>query len=259
MKRFSKIAVLSILVSCFSLATSSLLAQEPAVPPKAFIDGRGLGWRDLGEADFVNVNCEPETWTWKDGLAQCTGKPVGVIRTSKEFTNLELVAQWRHLKSAGNSGIFLWATEEGMKDLKPNALPKVGIEVQVLDIGYETNFEKSKSKPSDWFTSHGDVFPVGGSKMKAFTPQITYTRDDGSTYLVGKPDSSRSFPTKRVTRPVGEWNHYYVRAINGEVRLWVNGEEVNGGENCEPRKGFLCLESEGSPVEFKGLRIRELP
>ncbi len=259
MKRISKSAVLSILVGCFSVATSALWAQDAAVPPKAFIDGRGSGWRDLGEADFENVNCAADTWTWKDGLAQCTGKPVGVIRTKKEFTNLELVTQWRHMKAAGNSGIFLWATEEGMKDLKPNALPKVGIEVQVLDLGYETNFEKSKGKPSDWFTSHGDVFPVGGSKMKAITPQITYTRDDGSTYVVGKPDSSRSFPTKRLTKGVGEWNHYYVRAINGEVRLWVNGEEVTGGENCEPRKGFLCLESEGSPVEFKGLRIRELP
>jgi hypothetical protein len=50
-----------------------------------------------------------------------------------------------------------------------------------------------------------------------------------------------------------------VRAINGEVRLWVNGEEVSGGRDCEPRSGFLCLESEGSPVEFKQLRIRELP
>ena len=47
--------------------------------------------------------------------------------------------------------------------------------------------------------------------------------------------------------------------INGEVRLWVNGEEVSGGNHCEPRSGFLCLESEGSPVEFRGLRIRELP
>ena len=58
---------------------------------------------------------------------------------------------------------------------------------------------------------------------------------------------------------VGQWNHYYVRAINGEVRLWVNGEEVSGGTNSKPGTGYLCLESEGAPIEFKGLRIRELP
>ena len=37
---------------------------------------------------------------------------------------------------------------------------------------------------------------------------------------------------------VGEWNHYYVRGINGEVRLWVNGEEVSGGRGAEPRTGL---------------------
>jgi len=58
---------------------------------------------------------------------------------------------------------------------------------------------------------------------------------------------------------VNEWNHYYIRAINGELRLWVNGREVSGGRGCEPRRGYVCLESEGSPVEFRDIRIRELP
>jgi hypothetical protein len=62
-----------------------------------------------------------------------------------------------------------------------------------------------------------------------------------------------------LTKGIKEWNHYYVRCINGEVRLWVNGEEVSGGTNCQPRLGYLCLESEGSPVEFKNMRIRVLP
>ena len=39
---------------------------------------------------------------------------------------------------------------------------------------------------------------------------------------------------------MGEWNHYYVRAINGEIRLWVNGEEVSGGTGCEPRAVTLA-------------------
>ena len=73
------------------------------------------------------------------------------------------------------------------------------------------------------------------------------------------PDGSRSFPRKNLSKVIGEWNHYYVRAINGEVRLWVNGEEVSGGTNIRPATGYLCLESEGAPVEFRELRIRELP
>jgi len=246
------------------LALSLLFAgflNSAETTPKAFIDGSGPGWRALTEEDFTNVNCKEDTWAFgKDGLIKCTGRPVGVIRTKKMVTNLELVVQWRHLKPAGNSGVFLWAIPESIKNLEAGKgrLP-AGIEVQVLDLGYETNWEKGKGKPSNWFTSHGDVFPTGGARMKAFTPQITYTRKDGSKYTVGNPKSSRSFPTKRLTNGVGQWNHYYIRAINGEVRLWVNGVEVSGGSDCKPATGYLCLESEGSPIEFKGLRIRELP
>ena len=76
---------------------------------------------------------------------------------------------------------------------------------------------------------------------------------------LASPDSSRSFPTQRLTRGIGQWNHYYIRAINGEVRLWVNGEEVNGGSQCEPATGYLALEAEGAPVVFRNLRIRRLP
>jgi len=39
----------------------------------------------------------------------------------------------------------------------------------------------------------------------------------------------------------------------------VNGEEVSGGTNVRPAAGYLCLESEGAPIEFRQLRIRELP
>ncbi|MFM8890807.1 MAG: family 16 glycoside hydrolase, partial [Planctomycetia bacterium] len=55
-----------------------------------------------------------------------------------------------------------------------------------------------------------------------------------------------------------EWNHYFIRAIDGEVRLWVNGHEVSGGSDCKPATGHLCLEAEGAPVEFRRLKIRPL-
>lgn len=222
---------------------SSIQAEEPALP-RAFLDGTGPGWRDLVEADFEHVNCDPDTWTWKDGELHCTGTPVGVIKTRKEYKNLELSLQWRHMKSGGNSGVFLWGIEKSLTGLKPNALPH-GIEVQILDHGYTEKYIQQTGKQPDWFTTNGDVFPVGEAKMTPFPPV--------------SPNGDRSFPTKNLSKGISEWNHYYIRAINGEVRLWVNGEEVSGGTGCTPATGFLCLESEGSPVEFRKLRIRELP
>jgi hypothetical protein len=199
----------------------------------------------LTQADFTAVNCAPETWTWKDGVIRCTGQPVGVIRSVNTLTNFELVVQWRHLRSGGNSGVFVWASQEALSGLKAGQLPPGGIEVQVLDHGYAEQYEKQEGKKPDWFTTHGDVFPVGKSAMKPFPPVA--------------PNSQRSFPRKNLSKGVGEWNHYYVRCINGEVRLWVNGEEVSGGTECTPSTGYLCLESEGAPVEFRNLRIRTLP
>ncbi len=237
--------LLRLILSVGLLAPIAAAAEEPTDLPAAEIDGTGPGWRSLGEADFVDVNCGPETWSWTDGVAHCTGRPVGVIRMKTPVKNFELVARWKHLKAGGNSGIFVWAPEAALTDIKPGTLPRGGIEVQVLDHGYTEQYEKSSGKKADWFTTDGDVFPVGTSKMKPFPPI--------------SPDGSRSFPTDRRSKGVGEWNHYYVRAINGEIRLWVNGREVSGGAGCEPAEGALCLESEGSPVEFRDLRIRELP
>ena len=244
MKNFQFRLVLACVVACFSF--SQVLAQPAGDAPKAFVDGKGTGWRDLVKADFTRVNCEPTTWTWTNEMIHCTGQPVGVIRTIKQFTNFELVVQWRHLRSAGNSGVFVWATPESIKALEQgNGQLPTGVEVQVLDHGYKEQYEKDGKNKATWFTTNGDVFPTGSTRMKAFLPI--------------SPDGSRSFPSKNLSKGIGEWNHYYVRCINGEVRLWVNGEEVSGGTSIQPAQGYLCLESEGSPIDFKNLRIRELP
>ena len=231
---------------CMALGTSwtSIRAEDDA-SESSFQIATGPGWKTLTLDDFVNVNGDPNTWTESDGIILCKGQPVGVTRSKKQYKNLELVVEWRHLKSAGNSGVFLWAPPKVFEGLKRGSLPGGGIEVQVLDLGYAEQYEKSTGKVPDWFTCHGDVFPVGTSKMKPFPPVA--------------PNGSRSFPSKELSQGVGKWNHYYVRAINGEVRLWVNGEEVSGGADCQPAEGFLCLESEGSPVQFRNLKIRELP
>jgi len=221
-----------LLTACLTLVCDAvvLAADNDGFVP--LFNGRDLsGW--------VNANCAPETWSVREGMIHCTGQPTGAMRTTRQYENFILEVEWRHLSKGGNSGVFIWGT--------PIAAPAVpflrGIEVQVLDHGYAERYEKENGKKSDWFTTHGDVFPIHGATMKPF----------------GRHRGDRSFPSEERSKGTPEWNHYRIVCTNGVLRLSVNGKEVSGGEDCNYRKGYLALESEGAPVEFRNIRIQELP
>lgn len=193
--------------------------------------------RDL--SGWINANCAPETWSVRDGKIHCTGKPVGGLRTTRHYENFILELEWRHLTSGGNSGVFVWGTP-----INAPGVPFLrGIEVQALDHGFAAQWERKNGRKPDGFTTHGDVFPIHGATM---TP-------------IGRTNGKRGFPSEDRSKPSPEWNHYRIVANNGSIRLHVNGKEVSGGDNCVYRKGYLALESEGAPVEFRNIRIKELP
>ena len=235
------------LLAALGCLISPAAAQKaPAGAGPLLEQGQGPGWIALGSEDFLNVNCFTTTWRWEDGHAFCTGKPTGVIRYREPLTNFEFVCEWMHKQKGGNSGVFVWASPQSLRNCAQGRarLPH-GIEVQVLDTGYREVYEKQFKKPGDWFTSHGDVFTVGPVKMNPFPP--------------AGPRGKRSFPSRKTTKGINQWNHYHIRAMNGEVRLSVNGVEVSGGDGIAPARGYLCLESEGAPIEFRNLRLRKLP
>ncbi len=184
------------------------------------------------------VNLAADTVSVKDGMIVINGTPTGYMRSEKMYENFIMECEWRHMKEGGNSGVFVWG--DGIPAMGTGYTR--GIEVQVLDLGYET---KNAKGAWEWFTSHGDIFPIWGADMTPVAP----------TAKSGK----RSFPSEKRVRPSPEWNHYRITGNNGEIKLEVNGKLVTQGRDCVPRKGFLALESEGSEVHFRNLRIKELP
>ena len=162
-------------------------------------------WHTLSESDFAPVNGYEDTWQWRDSILYSTGEPIGVMRTTKTYKNFEMEVEWRHLKSGGNSGVFAWVPMKALETLQPGELPGYGIEIQMLDHGYKDLYRERTGQEGDWFSTHGDIFPVGQSKLTPFPPT--------------SPNGIRSFPSKELSKGHGEWNHYYVRAINGEIRL----------------------------------------
>ena len=204
------------------LAPVTLLAQSWA----PLFNGENLdGW--------VNVNCAPETWSVRDNMIICTGKPTGVLRSDRHYENFIMEVEWRHMRPSGNAGVFIWG--EGIS--APGVPFARGIEVQVLENAYG-----GKNKPK-WFTTHGDIFPIHGSKMTPDNPR----------------GGSRSFPIEERSLPTPQWNRYVIVCVDGMIKLSVNGKFVTGGRDCDYRKGYICLESEGSEVHFRNLRIMELP
>jgi hypothetical protein len=198
----------------------ALSGAEPEWKP--LFNGRDLsGW--------VNVNCAPSTWSVRDDMIVSTGIPTGVMRTARHYENFILELEWRHMKPQGNAGVFVWSdpvTSQGVPFTR-------SIEIQVLD-----------GRNSETHTSHGDVFAIHGAKL---TPDRPHPKG-----------AMRCLPSEWRAKPSPEWNHYRIVCSNGVVKLAVNGAVVSGGSNCAPRKGYICLESEGSECHFRNIRIHEL-
>ena len=212
-------------------------AEKDAEGFVALFNGRDLsGW--------VGVNVAPSTFTVKDGLIYCTGVPTGVMRTERMYENFIVECEWRHLKPAGNAGFFVWSdaiTSKGVPFTR-------SVEVQVLDEAYG-GAEKNKPRGERRFTTHGDVFPIHGATMIPDNPHKS-----------ARPGASgRSYPTEDRSKPAPEWNHYRIECRDGNITLAVNGKVVTSGKDASPRKGYICLESEGGQVEWRNLRIKELP
>ena len=208
-------------------------ATATGVPATGFVDL--FNGKDL--AGWVNVNTNPDTWSVRDGRLVCSGRPIGVMRSEKRYENFVLHVEWMHVEPGGNSGVFLWSNARPRED---NRLPD-GVEVQMLELDWvKLNAREGKVPPIAYV--HGELFGVGG---------VTIVPDN--------PRGERSMSIENLCRGRGEWNAYDVVAVDGVVKLAVNGKFVNGVSRSSRRKGYLCLESEGAEIHFRNIRILELP
>jgi len=216
---------LVICVATVLLGVNSRVPAEDSLQVRDLFNGKDLsGW--------VNVNTEKDTWTVRDGILMCTGKPIGVMRTDRQYENFILQLEWKHLEAGGNSGVFLWS------DAIPPAgkqLPK-GVEVQILELDWAVQHNQTDAYV------HGEIFGTADLKV---TPD--------------NPRNVRSKSAENRCKGKGEWNQYLIVAVDGTIKLSVNGKFVNGIRNASTKKGYICLESEGAPIHFRNIKIIELP
>ena len=187
---------------------------------------------------WMEVNTPPETWTLKkNGELVCTGHPIGVMRSEKEYENFILHVEWMHMEPGGNSGIFVWSSARPDEESR---LPD-GVEVQMLDLDWVRLNTKDGVVPPIAYV-HGELFGVGGVET-----------------VPDNPRGTRSKSIENRCKGRGEWNTYDVVCVDGVIKLSVNGKFVNGVRNATRKKGYLCLESEGAEIHFRNFSIMELP
>ncbi len=228
MQRHTVVLTVIALVSCGSIARAQ---QEDLPGYRPLFNGKDLsGW--------MPVNTAPETWTVRDGLLVCSGHPTGVMRSAKQYENFILHIEWRHMEAGGNSGVFIWSAGTVPAG---KSLPK-GMEVQMLEL--------------DWVKRH--ALPDGSLRPIAYVHGELF----GANGLQTTPDNPRGKRSKSIENRClgrGQWNTYDVVAVDGVVKLSVNGKFVNGVSQASVRKGYLCLESEGAEIHFRNIHIMELP
>jgi hypothetical protein len=217
----------------FALATLCAVNAAAQTPPLEFrplFNGKDLsGWR--------NINTAPDTWSVRDGMIITSGTPMGVLCTTQQYENYVLYIEWMHMEPGGNSGVFMWSDAVPQeKSVYPS-----GLEVQMLELDWPKLNTRNGVTPPDAYV-HGELFGVGKLKITPDNP---------------RGPRSKSIENRALGR--GNWNTYHIVAIDGVVKLSVNGKFVNGISQASHKKGYLCLESEGAEARFRNIRMLELP
>jgi hypothetical protein len=230
MKKTSALLFIMVLLGLIISSGSQLGALE--IPKfRDLFNGRDLtGW--------VNVNTDESTWSVKDGKIICTGHPIGVMRTDRQYENFILHVEWMHLEPGGNSGVFVWSNANPPEGKE---LPD-GVEVQMLELEWPNLHPDRDGNPRTDAYVHGELFGVGGVET-----------------IPDNPRGRRSKSAEKRCKGKGQWNTYDVVCVDGTIKLAINGKFVNGISKSTQKKGYICLESEGAEIHFRNIKIMELP
>jgi len=179
------------------------------------------GWTRFIEDPGADVN---DVWRIRGDVLYCAGKPNGYIRTNEKYKNYHLHVEWRWPETPTNSGVLLHA---GGKD-------------QVWPVCIECQLKAGNA--GDFVLINGTGLSINGVSQK----------NSAKKFVVVEKKS----PTSEL--PAGQWNSYDIYCQGDTIRCLVNGVVQNEGTNASETSGWICLQSEGSPIEFRNISIEPL-
>lgn len=222
MKRFPPLPFVVALLATISLP--EILTAEDAGKPIAptsrveLFNGKDLaGW-----TFFISDKADPaQTWSATNGVIHCTGKPVGFIRTEKEFRDYKLTVEWRFVKvapKADNGGVLVHLQS-------PDKLWPPCIQVQGKH------------------GAIGDLFLMGGAESKEHQ---------------GKNANTALPKTSDAEKPVGQWNTDEIVCAGNSVKAYVNGQLVNETTESTVAAGHIGMQCEGAEFEVRKMFVEPL-
>ena len=240
MKKTLKILTMHFSMLFLMFLTISSYSQQPAI-----VFGKSTVLKDITPSStgkdvplkWINVNTADDTWSKQKNLLICSGNPIGVMRSEKQYENFLLHIEWKHIEPGGNSGVFVWSNAN---PAEKSRLPD-GVEVQMLELDWVNLHIKDGVTPPIAYV-HGELFGVGGVET-----------------VPDNPRGTRSKSVENRCKGKGIWNTYDVVCVDGVIKLSVNGKFVNGINQSSQKKGYICLESEGAEIHFRNIKIIELP
>ncbi len=168
---------------------------------------------------WVAESAPADIWSLRDGVIYCKGKPNGFLRSKKNYRNFILRAEWR-FEPEGWVGA-------------PEKWPNAGFFIFANEIK--------------------DTWPVSLEVQG-------YHGEAGSLFGVrgGKVEGAKRGPFVTDRPPLGSWDKYEITAREGHVLVVLDGKLVNEGRNAVPSEGSICLQSEGWPVQYRNVTVKEL-
>jgi hypothetical protein len=231
MKRCAVTIVVLVLTMALLAATAGIPEKQkaPIVPKKKTVLWNGkdfTGWKLILSGSGHDVT---KTWSVKDDAIHCTGRPSGYMRTEKDYANYLFHVEWRWPGRGGNNGVLVHMS--GADKVWPKSL-----ECQLAS------------------GNAGDFWLIGEG------PRLLENIETKEHAKANKRVKGRRVIKlkKSSEKPLGQWNAYDIICKDDWVVVLVNGVLQNVATRCSITSGKICLQSEGTPIEYRNIYIEPL-
>jgi hypothetical protein len=231
--------------------------METVLAPEGWMDispGPNLeGWREFPWTPGEKAAAAPLQWHMNvgTGVLLCDGTMHTHLLTEATYQDFILHVEWRFLAPGENynSDVFVRMTPEHrvMHQIETRR-GKVGVVMGGTLVDGDLTFL-------------GAAQPGRSGQWRAVCPHVPrawhkHVSRTNPIHVTRVPEAlGSSIPT--VVHPQGKWNTYEITCTENMIVVRTNGTVSSATDNCLVGSGSVGFESEGYPIEFRNMRLKQ--